>query len=114
MNKKLAFLAGALAIVLVAGFFAIRALTAPTERTFAADFADTTGVYVGNNVTYLGVPVGKVTKITAQGTTMRVQLKVTDPEDQAAQGRRRANPAVCPADRPSCGARPGVHRRTTA
>ena len=54
MNKKLAFLAGALAIVLVAGFFAIRALTAPTERTFAADFADTTGVYVGNNVTYLG------------------------------------------------------------
>ncbi len=80
MNKKLAILAGALAIVLVAGFFAIKALTAPTERTFAADFADTTGVYVGNNVTYLGVPVGKVTKITAQGTTMRVQLKVTDPE----------------------------------
>lgn len=80
MKRMWALLASGLVIVLVAGFFAIRALNAPAERTFAADFADTTGVYVGNNVTYLGVPVGKITKITAQGTTMRVHLKVTDPE----------------------------------
>ncbi|MDT0202020.1 MCE family protein [Nocardioides sp. AE5] len=41
-----------------------------------ADFADTTGLYVGNEVQYLGVPVGKVTAIEPAGTTMTVHLEL--------------------------------------
>ena len=39
-----------------------------------ADFADTTGLYVGNDVTYLGVHIGEVTEVQPQGTTMRVVM----------------------------------------
>lgn len=42
----------------------------------AADFADTTGVYVGNEVQYLGVPVGEITRIEPRGTVMRVHMEV--------------------------------------
>ncbi len=41
-----------------------------------ADFTDTTGLYVGNDVEYLGVPVGKVTGIEPRGTVMRVSLEL--------------------------------------
>ncbi|TIC87926.1 MCE family protein [Nocardioides sp. GY 10113] len=39
-----------------------------------ADFTDTTGLYVGNRVTYLGVPVGKVVEVQRRGTSMRAVL----------------------------------------
>lgn len=78
--RKLALIAATLSVVLVAGLLLARGLTRPAERHFAADFADTTGVYVGNEVTYLGVPIGKVTEIKPRGTTMRIQMRVTDPE----------------------------------
>lgn len=78
--RRLALIAGGLAIVLIASFLLLRGLSSSPDRTFSADFADTTGVYVGNNVTYLGVPIGKVTAIKAQGTTMRVEMRVSDPE----------------------------------
>lgn len=41
-----------------------------------ADFDDTTGLYVGNQVTYLGVPVGEVVAIDPEGTTMRVEMRL--------------------------------------
>lgn len=41
-----------------------------------ADFGDTTGLYVGNQVTYLGVPVGEVVAVEPQGTTMRVEMRL--------------------------------------
>lgn len=44
----------------------------------SADFADTTGVYVGNEVQYLGVPVGTITSITPHGPVMRVHMVVDD------------------------------------
>jgi phospholipid/cholesterol/gamma-HCH transport system substrate-binding protein len=54
-----------------------------------ADFADTTGVYVGNEVQYLGVPVGEITSIAARGPVMRVHMVVDNdiriPRDAAAQ-----------------------------
>lgn len=78
--RRLVLAAGVLALVLVASVLVVRGLASSQDRSFAADFADTTGVYVGNDVTYLGVPIGKVTAIKARGTTMRVELRVTDPE----------------------------------
>lgn len=54
-----------------------------------ADFADTTGVYVGNEVQYLGVPVGEITEIEPRGTVMRVRMAVDDdiriPRDAGAE-----------------------------
>jgi len=78
--RRLMIAAGVLALVLVASVLVVRGLSSIPDRHFAADFADTTGVYVGNDVTYLGVPIGKVTAIKPRGTTMRVELRVTDPE----------------------------------
>ncbi|MFS3130151.1 MCE family protein [Nocardioides sp. Bht2] len=46
-----------------------------------ADFVDTTGLYVGNDVQYLGVPVGSVTAIEPHGRSMRVRLEL-DPGTQ--------------------------------
>ncbi|MBM7519351.1 MCE family protein [Nocardioides nitrophenolicus] len=46
----------------------------PDELVVTADFADTTGVYVGNDVTYLGVKVGEIVRIEPRGATMRVVM----------------------------------------
>lgn len=46
--------------------------------TVTAHFRDSVGLYVGNTVTVLGMPVGKVTKIEPQGTKVVVQLAVND------------------------------------
>ncbi|WP_435769794.1 MCE family protein [Nocardioides sp. SYSU DS0651] len=44
--------------------------------TVTADFTDTTGVYVGNDVTYLGVEVGEIVEVQPRGTTMRVVMRL--------------------------------------
>lgn len=46
----------------------------PDELVVTAEFADTTGVYVGNDVTYLGVQVGEIVAIEPHGPTMRVVM----------------------------------------
>lgn len=55
----------------------------------SADFSDTTGVYVGNEVQYLGVPVGTITHITPRGPVMRVHMRIDDdiklPADASAE-----------------------------
>ena len=40
---------------------------------------DGAGLYVGNDVGVLGVPVGKVTQVEPEGKVVKVTLKVTDP-----------------------------------
>lgn len=46
--------------------------------TVTAHFEDTIGLYVGNEVTVLGMPVGEVTGIEPSGTKVVVQLEVDD------------------------------------
>lgn len=41
-----------------------------------ADFSYINGIYPGSKVTVLGVPVGRVTDVTAQGTTVRVSMSL--------------------------------------
>lgn len=48
----------------------------PDDLVVTADFADTTGVYVGNDVTYLGVKVGEIVEVEPRGTTMRVVMQL--------------------------------------
>ncbi|GGO93921.1 ABC transporter substrate-binding protein [Nocardioides phosphati] len=64
----LAVLVGAL----VVGFRGAR----DDRWTVAAEFTDTTGLYVGNEVQYLGVPVGKITAIEPEGRVVRVEMVV--------------------------------------
>lgn len=51
---------------------------AGADLVVTAEFDDTTGLYVGNRVTYLGVPVGEVTDIEPEGTTMRVVMHLDE------------------------------------
>ncbi|TWH00692.1 phospholipid/cholesterol/gamma-HCH transport system substrate-binding protein [Nocardioides sp. J9] len=61
----------------------------PEALRVTADFADTTGVYVGNDVTYLGVEVGEIVEVEPRGTTMRVVMHLDPrtrvPEDAGAE-----------------------------
>ena len=47
-------------------------------RTVHADFGYINGIYPGSKVTVLGVPVGRVTAVTPQGTTVRVTMTLPD------------------------------------
>jgi phospholipid/cholesterol/gamma-HCH transport system substrate-binding protein len=49
-------------------------------REIIATLGDGAGLYVGNDVGVLGVPVGKVTKVEPAGKVVKVTLKVTDPD----------------------------------
>jgi len=49
-------------------------------RDITVMLGDGAGLYVGNDVGVLGVPVGKVTKVEPMGKVVKVTLKVTDPD----------------------------------
>jgi len=75
-------------LVAVAAWFGWRALQ-PAPISLTAYFADTTGLYVGNEVQYLGVPIGHVVRIDPRGTVMAVRMQIgadsTIPRDAGAQ-----------------------------
>lgn len=72
----------AVVLVLAAGFLVTSVVPGEEDGLLVtADFHDTTGLYVGNDVEYLGVPVGEVLAIEPRGTTMRVSLRL-DPGTQ--------------------------------
>ncbi|MFD1814804.1 MCE family protein [Rhodococcus gannanensis] len=68
---------GVVVAIVVAGWFVF----ARTDRsiTVHANFAYVNGIYTGSQVTVLGVPVGTVTDVQPQGTTVRVSMSM--PED---------------------------------
>jgi phospholipid/cholesterol/gamma-HCH transport system substrate-binding protein len=83
-------LVGVVVIALVClGILGVRALGGDEPFEITADFADTTGLYVGNEVDYLGVPIGEVVAITAAGPTMKVRMALdadsTVPRDAQAE-----------------------------
>jgi virulence factor Mce-like protein len=51
-----------------------------SDREITALLGDGAGLYVGNDVGVLGVPVGKVTAVEPSGKVVRVTMKVTDPD----------------------------------
>ncbi|HWU22084.1 MAG TPA: MlaD family protein [Nocardioides sp.] len=62
-------------VLAVVGVLAIVRHGTPT-MTITADFTRTTGLYQDNQVTVLGVPVGKVASIKPDGTVVHVTLEV--------------------------------------
>ncbi|CDO86151.1 mammalian cell entry protein [Mycobacterium triplex] len=68
-----AVLASALALVLVAGFFTALRANSRIDRTHVVGyFANSTGIFVGDDVRILGVPVGKIDRIEPQGTRVKI------------------------------------------
>jgi phospholipid/cholesterol/gamma-HCH transport system substrate-binding protein len=76
-------------LLVIAGAVALFGVRDGDRWSVTADFADTTGVYVGNEVQYLGVPVGEITAISPRGPVMRVHMVVDKdiriPREAAAQ-----------------------------
>src|ERR687889_149350 len=69
-------LAAALVLALLATAGLWYVLQQGSQRTITAYFANTVGLYVANEVTIQGIPVGKVDTIVPQGEVVRVVLKV--------------------------------------
>lgn len=74
-RRVLALAAVAVALLLVP----VRTLLAGGDsprQTFTAEFIETPGLYAGNAVQILGVPVGSITSVKAEGTHVTVTMKV--------------------------------------
>ncbi|WP_078325858.1 MCE family protein [Mycobacteroides salmoniphilum] len=78
-TRRVIWIAGALAVV-VAVVVAAVGWTYVRERinrlTITAQFESVSGLYPDNKVSVLGMPIGKVTKITSRGTYMEVEFEV--------------------------------------
>jgi virulence factor Mce-like protein len=70
-----AMAAGALVVAGIA-FFGIRAALSTPTYTVTADFPEAPGVYVGNHVDVLGIPVGSVSAVTPHPTYVSVVMQV--------------------------------------
>lgn len=75
-GARLRLVLGALVLALVAGGVLWWRAGGEEPIVLTADFTDTTGLYVGNDVQYLGVPVGTVTAIEPRGRWMQVRIEL--------------------------------------
>ena len=86
-RQVLAALAGAVVIALIAIVFSALS-SGPRSITVTADFAEAPGLFVGNRVDILGIPVGSVTGIHPQPNGVVITLRIPDnvaiPQDATA------------------------------
>jgi len=75
--------AGLVVALIVAGALGARALLRDEPVRFTAMFDSTVGLYEGSDVQVLGVPVGKVTEVSAEGEVVRVSMEL-DPDQAVA------------------------------
>jgi len=73
--KKLIIGLAALVVVL-GGLALVKGLSGSGSKTYTAYFADSAGLFVGNDVGVLGVKVGKIESITPDGNQVKVVLQV--------------------------------------
>ena len=66
----------AVVVALIIAGIVVLATTGPSETTITALFSTAPGLYPGNQVKILGMPVGEVTKITPGATYVKVQMQV--------------------------------------
>lgn len=74
-------------VLAVAGFFGVRMMTGTSPLRVTAMFDSTVGLYPGSDVQVLGVPVGKVTKVSAEGADVKVTMELDRDEPIAADTR---------------------------
>ncbi len=76
-GRRLLLTVLAVAVLVAAGaVLGVRALVATPTKTITADFTEAPGVYVGNHVDVLGIPIGSVTAIAAHPTYVAVTMQV--------------------------------------
>jgi len=76
-GKLIALAVVVLAVALVVGVIGVRYFIRQRDAWhFKAQFDNTSGLYVGNKVAVLGMPVGKVTKMTPKGGYIEVDFTV--------------------------------------
>ncbi|CAM5389852.1 Mammalian cell entry related domain protein OS=Tsukamurella paurometabola (strain ATCC 8368 / DSM / CCUG 35730 / CIP 100753 / JCM 10117 / KCTC 9821 / NBRC 16120 / NCIMB 702349 / NCTC 13040) OX=521096 GN=Tpau_1242 PE=4 SV=1 [Tsukamurella paurometabola] len=63
------------AVVAVVGGFSIKNLTTQTQA-YCAELDNSVGLYKGNTVAQFGYPIGKITDITPNGATTRVDFEI--------------------------------------
>jgi virulence factor Mce-like protein len=66
------------AALAIAGVLGVRAGLATPTRTITAEFAEAPGLYVGNHVDVLGIPVGQIISVSAKPTEVAVAMRVDD------------------------------------
>lgn len=64
------------AVVVLGGLAVVKAVAGGGGKTYTAYFADSAGLFVGNDVGVLGVKVGKVASIVPDGNRVKVTLEV--------------------------------------
>ncbi|HEX3795583.1 MAG TPA: MCE family protein [Acidimicrobiales bacterium] len=67
-----------IAALAVVGFLGVHAGLATPTRLVTAEFAEAPGLYVGNHVDVLGIPVGQIVSISAHPTQVTVSMRVDD------------------------------------
>lgn len=79
-RKGVGLIAALLVAVLVVGVAVWWFFLRPA-RTITAYFNTSVGIYQGTEVRILGMPVGKVTKVTPEGDQVRVDMEITEDVD---------------------------------
>ena len=74
---QLTGLVAVIAVLLAAGVYLI---AQPGGRTITAYFSSASAVFEDNSVRVLGVPVGTITQVVPEGTRVRVEMMLDDPE----------------------------------
>lgn len=77
ISRRTALVAALLVLVCVAGIIGWKFYTKATSTQVTAFFENTNGLYTGDDVKLMGVTVGKIDKITADGDKMKVVFHVT-------------------------------------
>jgi phospholipid/cholesterol/gamma-HCH transport system substrate-binding protein len=70
-------LAAVVAVLLATAFFVI---ARPSGRTVTAYFTSAVAAFEDNSVRVLGVPVGTIDRVVPEGTRVRVEMTIDDPE----------------------------------
>lgn len=88
-RRRAALVALALAGVLVGGLIGLFTISGTKMRTIYARFSETPGLYKGDHVDVLGMPIGSVSKITPSPNGVTVKMEVASstkiPEGAAAE-----------------------------
>lgn len=71
---------GLFAVIAILLASAVYLILQPAGRTVTAYFTSAEAVFEDNAVRMLGVPVGTITKITPEGTQVRVDMRLDDPD----------------------------------
>src|SRR5919109_2228507 len=73
-------IAGLAAVIVVLLGSGVYVLAQPPSRIITAYFRSAAAVFEDNSVRVLGVPVGSITEVVPEGTRVRVEMRIDDPD----------------------------------